>query len=179
MAAALLRVRLDRLGVNAVVESAGLLESDREVAPATVRALSGHAIDLRRHRSRSLDAASVESATLVLGLERVHVREVVLLRPSAWPRAFTLKELVRRGEAMSGRRPGESLERWLARAHAGRSHHDLLGADATDDVVDPYGLSDNAFEATATEIDDLVTRLVRMAWSENIAGESSRSSPPR
>src|SRR5205085_4940202 len=101
-----------------------------------------------------------------LGLERAHVREVVVLVPAAWPRAFTLKELVRRGEALGHRCPRESLGAWLARAHAGRSHHDLVGSSISDDVADPYGLSDAAYEETAAEIDNLVARLVALAWNE-------------
>jgi protein-tyrosine phosphatase len=166
MAAAFLQARFERLGVDAVVESAGTLDPDREVAHGTVRALADHAIDVRPHRSRSLDAATIKAASLIVGLERAHVREVVVLAPAAWPRAFTLKELVRRGEAIGPRRPGESLGSWLARAHAGRSHQDLVGSSISDDVVDPYGLSDEAYEETAAEIDDLVARLVAQVWKE-------------
>jgi low molecular weight protein-tyrosine phosphatase len=171
----MLQARLETLGVHAVVESAGLLESGREIASGTVRALAGHGMDVRRHRSRSLDATTVEAASLILGLERAHVREVVLLAPSAWSRAFTLKELVRRGEAMRQRQPGESLDVWLARAHAGRSHHDLLGIDTTDDVLDPYGLADDAYMDTAAEIEDLVTKLAALAWPETAVDEQRSS----
>jgi protein-tyrosine-phosphatase len=178
MAEALLKARLETLGVHAVVESAGLLESGREVASGTVRALAGHGIDVRRHRSCNLDATTVEGASLILGLERAHVREVVLLAPSAWSRAFTLKELVRRGEAMGQRQPGESLDVWLTRAHAGRSHHDLLGIDTTDDVFDPYGLADDAYTETAAEIDDLVTKLATLAWPEITVDEQASAGRP-
>jgi protein-tyrosine-phosphatase len=173
MAAAFLRERLERRGIDAAVESAGLLDSDREVASGTVRALYSHEIDLRRHRSRSLDAASIESASLILGLERAHVREVVLLAPSAWPRAFTLKELVRRGEKIRQRLAAESFEAWLARAQVGRSHRDLAGIDTADDVFDPYGQTDNAYEETATEIDELVSRLVALAWPANVIADGT------
>lgn len=166
MAAAFLRKRLEALGVSAVVESAGLLEAGREVAHGTVRALADHTIDVRPHRSRSLDGATIEKASLILGLERAHVREVVVLVPAAWSRTFTLKELVRRGEAMTQRGTDESLDAWLARAHTGRSHHELVGIKIADDVVDPYGQPDDAYEETALEIDDLVTRLVALAWPE-------------
>jgi protein-tyrosine phosphatase len=164
MAAALLERRLTRQGVNLVVESVGLLESGREVASGTVRALAGYDVDVRGHRSRCIDAESLEAASLILGLERAHVREVVILAPSAWPRAFTLKEFVRRGEAIGRRAPRESLETWVARAHAGRLHRDLVGMSSTDDVLDPYGLPDDAYEDTAAEIDDLVDRLAALAW---------------
>jgi protein-tyrosine phosphatase len=171
MAAALLHARLAHQGVTAVVESAGLLESGRDVARGTVRALSGHNVDVRRHRSRSLEAATVETASLILGLERAHVREVVILAPAAWPRTFTLKELVRRGELIGKRVQGDSLEKWIGRAHAGRLQRDFVGVDTTDDVLDPYGLADHAYDETAAEIDDLVARLVALAWPESIVHE--------
>ena len=167
MAAAFFQARLERLGVDAIVKSAGLLEPNREVAPGTVRVLANYAIDVRPHRSRRLDTATVEAASLILGLERAHVREAVVLAPETWPRAFTLKELVRREEAIGPRRPGEPLGGWLARAHADRSHDDLAGSSPIDDVADPYGLSDTAYEETAAEIDDLVARLVTLAWANS------------
>jgi protein-tyrosine phosphatase len=167
MAAALLEARLSRQGMDLVVESVGLLDSGRDVARGTVRALSGHDIDVRGHRSRCIDSSSLQAASLILGLERAHVREVVILAPAAWPRTFTLKELVRRGELIGKRVRGESLEEWLGRAHAGRVQRDLVGVDATDDVLDPYGLSDDAYEDTAAEIDDLIARLVALAWPDD------------
>ena len=81
-----------------------------------------------------------------------------------WPRAFTLKELVRRGEMIGPRAPGESIEAWLARAHSGRNRADLLGSSSEDDVEDPIGLSRSAYEKTADELADLVDRLVDLLW---------------
>ena len=52
-------------------------------------------------------------ADLVLGMERRHVREAVVLLPEIMPKAFTLKELVRRGEEFGARTRGRSLEDWL------------------------------------------------------------------
>jgi protein-tyrosine-phosphatase len=78
------------------------------------------------------------------------------------------------GEAMSHRQPGEFFKVWLARARVGRSHRDLVGIDTTDDVVDPYGLPEEAYEETATEIDDFISRLVELAWPENVADNPSR-----
>ena len=63
---------------------------------------------------------------------------------------------------------------WLARAHVGRSHRDLVGIKTTDDVVDPYGLPEEAYEETATEIEDFISRLVELAWPENVADNPSR-----
>jgi hypothetical protein len=81
----------------------------------------------------------LQRADLVLGMERAHVRHAVLLEPEAWPRTFTLKELVRRGEELGSRPPVESPGAWLARAHEGRDRPDMLGDSLLDDVADPYG----------------------------------------
>jgi hypothetical protein len=89
----------------------------------------------------------LQRADLVLGMERAHVRHSVLLEPEAWPRAFTLKELVRRGAELGPRPPVESPGAWLARAHEGRDRPDLLGDSPLDDVADPYGGPSSAYEA--------------------------------
>jgi protein-tyrosine-phosphatase len=81
-----------------------------------------------------------------------------------WPRAFTLKELVRRGEDIGPRPGGQSVEEWLLKAHAGRTHADLLGEDKADDIHDPIGSSRAQYEKTATEIEDLTDRLVALLF---------------
>jgi protein-tyrosine phosphatase len=164
VAAALLNMRVRDAGADVIVESAGLREAERLLDGGALLALEGHGVDLRPHRSRRLDATMVAPATLVIGLEREHVREAVLLDPAAWPRTFTLKEIVRRGEAIGSRKPGESIETWIARAHADRTQRDLLGSDPIDDIADPYGGPPGGYEDAAEEIDDLVTRLVQVVW---------------
>jgi protein-tyrosine phosphatase len=164
IAAVLLEMRLRDTAPDVVVESAGLRDADRLLDDGALRVLDQRGVDLRRHRSRHLDAAMVSAASLILGLEREHVREAVLLDPSIWPRTFTLKEIVRRGEEVGARRPGESIAAWIARAHADRVQRDLMGADRIDDVADPYGGPPGDYQDAADEIDDLVARLVRLVW---------------
>jgi protein-tyrosine phosphatase len=169
IAAALLETQLHDVGVDALVESAGLREAAPLIDDAAVLALQEHGVDLRSHHSRHLSAAMVQPATLILGFEREHVREAVLRDPSVWPRTFTLKEIVRRGEAAGARQSGETIEDWIARAHADRTRHDLLGADPIDDVADPYGGAPGDYEDAAEEIDDLIGRLVRLVWPQGDA----------
>ena len=88
------------------------------------------------HTSRLDD---VRRADLVLGLERRHVQEIVLLDPRAFVKAFTLKELARRGNDVGARAPDESVADWLARVHQGSPTVDLLGMSSDDDVTDPTG----------------------------------------
>jgi protein-tyrosine phosphatase len=104
----------------------------------------------------------------VLGMTREHVREVVVLDPEAFARSFTLKELVRLGEAAGPRRPGEDLPEWLARVGDGRRRSDLMGVapDPELDVADPIGGPLSGYERTAAEIDGLLERLVACVWPE-------------
>ncbi|MGH9164345.1 MAG: hypothetical protein ACRDZW_02380 [Acidimicrobiales bacterium] len=178
MAEALLADRLGRAGVEARVHSVGLLSAGQRVPVHAVAALAPRGLDLGDHRSRRLSADHVAGADLVLGMTREHVREVVLLAPAAWARTFTLKELVRRAEAVGPRRPGQDLGGWLDAAHAGRTRRDLLGESTQDDVADPYGLGPADYEGTARELEGLVARLVGLAWGQAGAGTRTGQEHP-
>jgi hypothetical protein len=97
-------------------------------------------------------------------MAREHVREAVLLHPDAWPRSFTLKELVRRGEEAGPRSADQPLVEWLDKVQAGRSRSDLLGVSVDDDVADPIGQRRPVYEKTADELDDLTRRLAALLW---------------
>jgi protein-tyrosine phosphatase len=164
MAEAFLRHRLGGRRVEVHVASAGLRLVGEPASANGVDVLAERGLDLSAHRSRILDRELLESTDLALAMSREHLREAVLALPDIWPRAFTLKELVRRGEMIGRRAPGESIEAWLARAHSGRNRADLLGSSSDDDVDDPMGLSRSAYEKTADELADLVDRLVDLLW---------------
>ena len=166
MAQILLQHRLDALGIEVRVRSAGELRAGVPAAQGSVRAMAARGLDLGAHRSRTTTADDLRAADLVVGMARRHVREAVLACPEAWPRTFTLKELVRRGEAAAPRRAGQTLAAWLALVHLGRRTTDLLGDDPSDDVADPIGSPDSVYETTAAELDDLVDRLVTLAFAE-------------
>ncbi len=162
MAGAILAHRLAGVPDLNPVRSAGLLAGGRPADPDAVAAVSRLGLDIAAHRSRQLDAGMVADATLVLGMERRHVREAVLLAPAAWPRAFTLKELVRRGRRAGPRRPGEPLADWLARAAGDRTTADLLGDSPDDDVADPIGRAGSYFRRTAAELGGLADELAAL-----------------
>lgn len=167
MAEAFLRHRLEGIGVEATVHSAGLLSDGNPASSDGVEVLAAMGLDTSAHRSRRLSAELLAPSDLVLGMAREHVRESVLLAPDCWPRAFTLKELVRRGEERGARAPGQSFEEWLAKLHAGRSRKDLVGYSPEDDVADPIGRGAGFYRRTADELDDLVRRLVELGWRGN------------
>ena len=146
------------------VGSAGLRLVGQPASANGIDVLAERGLDMSAHRSRIVDRELLEGTDLALAMAREHLREAVLARPDIWPRAFTLKELVRRGEMIGPRAPGESIDAWLARAHAGRVRADLLGFSADDDVEDPIGLSRSDYAKTADELSNLVDRLVDLLW---------------
>jgi protein-tyrosine-phosphatase len=173
MAEALLRHRFGERGVDAHVHSAGLRLVGEPASANGVDVLAERGIDLSAHRSRIFDRELLEQPDLILGMAREHLREAILAVPDIWSHAFTLKELVRRGERIGPRAPGESLDAWLARAHAGRVRGDLLGSSEEDDVADPIGSARANYARTADQLSDLIDRLVYVAWPAAAAEETA------
>jgi len=165
MAAALLTNKLRTLGAAVRVRSAGLFTQGYPALPDAVSAMAAYGFDLSAHRSRTVTADDLAYATLVVGMAREHVRHAVVTVPEAWPRAFTLKELIRRGEEIGPRAGGEPLGLWLARVHAGRERARLLGRDLADDVPDPTGGPPQGYADTAALLDRLMTRLAKLCWA--------------
>jgi len=164
MAEALLRSALATRGVDATVSSAGLFRGGVPASPGSVKAMARRGLELDGHRSRTVTPDLLAEAELVLGMARLHVREAVLAVPDVWPRAFMLKELVRRGAEAGRRPPEEPFEAWLARVHEGRRRADLIGDDPADDVADPVGGPDRLYLETADELEGLVGRFVDLAF---------------
>jgi protein-tyrosine phosphatase len=158
MAEALLRDKLERAGVPATVTSAGTWRAGELAAAGSVSAMASRRLDLSPHRSTLLELDAVRRADLVLAMAREHVREVVVLDPASLAKTFTLKELVRRAEALG---PSElPFDRWLVHVGQGRQARQMLGASRDDDVADPIGQTDDVFVRTADELDRLLDRLV-------------------
>jgi protein-tyrosine phosphatase len=160
MAEALLARALAASGTPGSVCSAGLLRDGDPPPPEVISTMAARGLDVAAHRSTVLRLGDLAGAALVLGMARDHIRHVVVGDPAAWPRTFTLKELVRRGQENGPGVPGGSLADWLARIHEGRDRLALLGDSPDDDVPDPIGGPPWAYAATAAELDDLVSRLL-------------------
>jgi protein-tyrosine phosphatase len=165
MAASLLARRLAVLGVAVPVRSAGMYRAGDPPHPEVVSVLADYQVDAAAHRSTVASAADLSRTILVLGMTRENLRYAVVTEPGTWPRAFTLKELVRRGDRIGPRPPGEPLAGWLARAHAGRDQASLLGYSLEDDVPDPAGGPLRGYADTAALLDRLVARLIDLAWA--------------
>lgn len=164
MAAALFDVAAQGVPEPVSVCSAGLLAGGRRVPPEVVATMATFGVDVSGHRSTQLAAPLVHAADVILGMERHHAREVVLLDPAAWNRTFTLKELVRRGDGVGPRSPGQPLAQWLARVHAGRQRIHLVGRWPDDEVADPLGGPPEAYLSTARELGAAVDRLAALLW---------------
>lgn len=164
MAGALLgrEARFHQLPVDVV--SAGFGDPGLPATTATIETAADLDLDLRAHASRTVDRELLAGADLVLGMERAHVREAVVLEPSIWPHAFTLREAVRRAETGAPRAPGQSLRAWLETLSADRDRMDLMGASPDDDVLDPTTDWTVDHATTAALLDELVRRLVNRAW---------------
>jgi protein-tyrosine phosphatase len=163
-AEALLRHRLTEAGVDAEVRSAGLLEAGHPASQYGVAVLAERGIDASAHRSRTMLVDELLGADLILGMAREHVRAAAVQAPEAWRRTFTLKELVRRGDEIGARRPGQTLDDWLAEVRADRSTADLMGDSHADDIADPIGQPRPAYESMIVELDGLIGRLFWLVW---------------
>ena len=166
MAAALLARRLAALGVPVPVRSAGMIRCGDPPHPAVISVMASYGIEISSHRSRLARATDLDRASLVVAMARDNLRWAVITEPGVWPRAFTLKELIRRGEQIGPRPPGESFAQWLSRAQTGRERNSLLGESAEDDVADPAGGPRRAYAATASLLDQLVMRLAELGWAQ-------------
>ena len=146
------------------VQSAGRLPGGVAASATAVQVLARRGLDLSKHSSQTATPELLGASDLIVGMAREHVRDAVLALPAVRARAFTLKDLVRRGEGLGPRQPGQSLEEWLRAAAADRTTSDLLGAVAADDVADPIGQSAARYRACADELDDQLRRLVAVAF---------------
>jgi protein-tyrosine phosphatase len=173
MAAALLDHRIRDLAEPVEVVSAGIRKTDSTVPDEAFEVMAPYGIDLTGHRKQKITEALLQQSDLIVGMGRRHVQEAILLDPPCWPQAFTLKELVRRGEAVGPRRRDQGIRSWIDAVQGDRSRESLAHRSPSDEVEDPYGGSLARFQATAVELDGLIGQLVRLLW--NPAGPDSGS----
>ncbi len=178
MAAAFLARRLAALGVTVPVRSAGMIRDGDPPLPEVISVMASYGVEIGAHRSRVASAADLASAHLVLTMGRDQLRYAAITEPGAWPRAFTLKELTRRGEQIGPRPPGEPFSGWLSRAHAGRDRMSLLGDSPDDDVADPAGGPLRGYCDAAALLDHLVARLAELGWAHAEEPHRLTAKPP-
>ena len=166
MAEALLARRLAGLESAASVRSRGLMGDGQPPHPEAITVMAGYGLDIAAHRSRQVIPDDLERADLTIAMAREHLRHAVVAVPAVWPRAFTLRELVRRGGVIGRRSSGESLADWLGRAHEGRERTALLGDSPEDDVADPTGGPPHGYTETAAALSQLLNQLVELCWEQ-------------
>lgn len=176
-AALLLRQQLGEAGgAEVTVHSAGTVAAD--VGPPRPLVEDGRTfgIDLAAHVPRRVDASMIQTADLVVGLSREHVRATVVAVPASFPRTFTLREIVRRGLRTGARGAAEDLGAWLVRLHDGRLPADLMGESPDDDVMDPMGGTPDDYRRMLTEVATLTRSLCNLAWPIAILPAAGRGS---
>ena len=101
----LLAQRIAEVGPSDVsVESAGTLGTTQRVPPELEQEAAPFGLDLSGHRPRRVEPETIAGADLVIGMERAHVRGVVLADPPSFAKTFTLREIVRRAGTIGPRR---------------------------------------------------------------------------
>ncbi|WP_425956686.1 low molecular weight phosphatase family protein [Xylanimonas sp. McL0601] len=161
-AEALLRRAVDPTVTVASAGTRGL--SAQPVHPPMARLLTEDGIDTSEFRSHWLTPEDVRDADLVLTLTAAHRAQVLEVEPLALRRTMSLGELARLASAVpagtvAGATDAERLGP-LVRAALGLRHRFLGTDDAYDDVVDPYGLADEVYQASYAQINGHLDRLV-------------------
>lgn len=174
MAEGMLRARLADAAPEVRVSSAGLMLQGHEADPYAVKVMKRAGVDIASHRSRVVNVDILEPADLIIGMERRHVREVSALNHEFFQRAFTLPELVLLAEEHGPRTDVELVE-WAHELGRSRDPLDYLRDHSADEVPDPVGGSMRRFRSSARALDDLITRLVPLAWPES---DSERPASP-
>lgn len=147
-----------------VVQSAGTLGVPFGPPERLVTEAQAFGIDLSGHISRKMTTEMIDSADLIVGMAREHVREVVLASAPSFGKTFTLREIVRRGQELGPRAAGTPMSDWLARLHDGRRHADLIGDSRVDDIVDPMGGSGDDYRRMLKDVSALIESLGQLAW---------------
>jgi protein-tyrosine-phosphatase len=164
MAQAMLTAHLAARGSVVQTDSAGTYGAGSPPPAEVVDLMAGWGVDVSGHRGRLVTAADLAAADLILGMTREHVRHAAVLLPEAWPRTFTLREIVGRGRWVGPPSPAEPLSGWLTRAGHGRTRADLLGSGGAEDIADPVGGPWQGYQATADLLDELTSELADLCW---------------
>ncbi|WP_087062482.1 arsenate reductase/protein-tyrosine-phosphatase family protein [Corynebacterium glutamicum] len=119
--------------------------------------------DAELHRGKQLLEVHLDSADLILAMDRGHRRKIVELSPRATRKVFTVREFkrlidvttdehLREEIATSDGTPAGRLRAAVEAARLGRSDLLPLEDPADDDVVDPYGKEKAVYDASAQQL---------------------------
>jgi protein-tyrosine phosphatase len=154
------------------IASRGLAGGVGETPPAMAAALESAHVEIGSQSGTRLERAEAADADLILFLERRLLREAVVSNPTIWPRSFTLREFARRGQLNLPDPEIETFEEWRHLIHGTRHREELLGQDASDDVLDPgLGGDEAAFAAMIEALREDVARVAPLlsGWRSSAA----------
>ncbi len=166
MAAALFAAEVEHHSDQIDVSSAGIRATAAPAPDQVGAALAPYGIEFQPQECRALTEPLIVTADLVIGMTRLHIKEIVALDPPSWSRAFTYKELVRRGGEVGPRRPDQGFRSWIDAVHGDRQRASLFDRSGSDDLADPYGGSLDDYRATAMELAGLTRRLAKLLWPD-------------
>lgn len=175
VAAALLAKRLEFFDSDISVDSVGLRYTGEPIPEVGLALMSQRGIDLAEHRSSGVTAKSIADADLILGMTREHVREIVGISPDAWSKTFTLKDFVRRTQAIAPPRRHQRFADWLGLVGAGRTPQDVLGSSPDDEVSDPFGQRTKVWDRVIEDLDDLISQLPAILGAKGMRSASNRT----
>ena len=134
--------------------------------PESVEAAEERGVDISGHVARRLTRGDVFDADVVVAMAAEHRDAVSRAMPEAADRTFTLKELVRRLEALpppTGPLGPDDLPDRVAGAEEVR-RGGFHGNPHDEDIVDPLGLPLESYRAIAWELDEWTARLAQSLY---------------
>jgi protein-tyrosine phosphatase len=163
MAEHLMREAGSALGLDWVVESAGVLARDgRPMHQSAAQLLADRSIDVAGWATRRLTRAMIENADLVLTAAAEHRRAVVMLDPSAAGRTLILLQCARFA-ALAGRIPIDDPAKvgvmLLDRIAHARGELQPVSPDE-DDIPDPIGKPLRAFHACFDQVEAAIQSIL-------------------
>lgn len=162
MTQAALRAEVERRGLPVEISSSGFLYNGEPASDAASTVLTERGLDVSEHRSRITTPKIVDTADLVVTMERRHGRDIAVMmnRPSG---VFTFVTAV---DLLSEVDPEitDPVER-IAAADAARLDGDLLST-GPDEVEDPFGKSLKFNRKTADRLGELSGRLLDALFPE-------------
>jgi protein-tyrosine-phosphatase len=161
--------RRHTLGFDTLARSFGTLDL-RDAPPLEHAVDAGRrlGVDLTSHTASPLSPGALAEADLVLGFEPHHVAAAVVDSAAVPGRTFLLRELVKLLSPVA--RADGSVQHARTEVAAADQRRSTSRRDAARfGIADPAGQPPRVMLATATEIDELVRRLVR-----SLFGHSSR-----
>lgn len=154
---------LDSAGTQALV-GRSMPESSLRIA----RRIGVHNPEL--HRAKQLTEPLIDGADLVLAMDRGHRKQVVELSPRSTRKVFSVRDFTRLIEVTSPAdlatevklvedSPKAKLNAAIEAARLGRSDLLPLENPADEDIVDPFGKSDQVYEDSAAQLVPSVQRI--------------------